>query len=68
MSKELIKITKHVLGYTEETASCKQCKYSEEKENPHLDRDWFLICKFNNLISFQVNAFGRCIMFEKRSR
>ena len=67
MTKELIEETKKAIGYTEAQNTCKECKHSEEVEDPHLDRSWHWICKVNSLCKFQVSQNGRCNLHEKRS-
>ena len=66
MNKGLIEETKKAINYTEEVKQCKDCKHSEEKENPHLDWDWFRVCKVNSLGKFQFSDKGRCDLFERK--
>ncbi len=66
MEKGLINEIKKAINYTEEVNECEKCKYSEEKENPYLDRDWFMVCKVNPLGEFQVSNKGRCDLFEAK--
>ena len=68
MKSETIAALKAEMQYTETPAPiCKNCKHSSEETNSMLDRDWFRICKFNTLGSFEVKDYARCSRFENRS-
>lgn len=54
------------MGYTIEIRNCGNCKYSEEKENPMLDRDWYTVCNYNKIQSFRVNPAGKCNKWETK--
>ncbi len=65
--KPIIQYSKLEMGYTEEKpVKCENCKYSEERENPHLDRSWDTYCMFSNLCEFIVSNSGRCSKFKAR--
>jgi hypothetical protein len=64
MTQELIEATKKAIGYSEKQNTCKDCKYSKELENPHLDRSWIWQCTVNSICSFEVHPNGRCTLYQ----
>lgn len=65
MKDTLEQILKEEMGYTFlPCPACKCCIHSLEKENLHVDRDWYYVCKFNNIGEMSVNENGRCKYFE----
>ena len=58
--------TKKVMGYIENPITCNRCKHCIEKQNPYVDRSWFLECRYSNLTSFDVQANATCNKAEQR--
>lgn len=64
-AKEVIK---ELMGYTEQRAvKCKNCSWSESRENPHLDRDWLRICSFARVCEIEVSDDGRCRFYAEKT-
>lgn len=64
MREALEKELKQEMGYSEDVCpSCNNCGHSLEKENLHVDRDWYWVCNFNSIGAFTVKANGRCKHF-----
>jgi hypothetical protein len=65
MKASLEKEIRQEMEYTEEICpACANCSHSEEKENLHVDRDWYWVCKFNTIGEFPVKYNGRCRFFD----
>lgn len=57
---DLEEATKKYIGYTEQLKICSNCDYSEERENVHLDRDFYRVCTFSNLVILKVKDNSSC--------
>jgi hypothetical protein len=66
--ENLIDLLKNEMGYTEVTKNCKGCIHSVEESNPHLDRDWILVCKLNTIKMFSVKPVGRCKYWKPKDK
>ncbi len=65
--KELIKVTKKVIGYTEAQNTCDGCIYSEEVDG-QIDRSWDWICKVSEICHFKINPKGRCNLHQPKKQ
>ncbi len=61
--KELIELTKKVIGYSENSLCCSNCKHS--KEEVIEERDWKWICNVNSISNFIVIPSAHCNYYEE---
>jgi len=66
MSLNLDRELKIAMGYTDEIRQCKGCCFSEEREDPNLDRNWFMVCTYNTIRSFVVNSTAHCLKWSPK--
>lgn len=68
MKETTEKAIKEEIGYTEDICpSCQNCEHSEEKENLHVDRDWYWVCNLLfPLDCFSVRPNARCNKFNPK--
>ncbi len=57
---------KKEMGYSEEKRECQGYCFSERKENPMLDRDWYHVCNYNRIAAFQIKQVAHCNKWEPK--
>lgn len=74
INEQLTKIIRDAVNYRGQTPTCSTCEFSEERDNPFVKNDWYLVCTRHSIENgdafrlgvFPVNESGTCEMHPKK--